>query len=225
MSGAKRKTYSRSRSRGGKRSKIGRANVSRISAVAPDQMIVTMRYCERINLVDGFVKFGQYKFRAGSIFDPNQTAVGHQPMGHDEWATLYQQYRVIGSSCEVLAVNADATEGAYICIVPSEGTTSYTDISTMIESPYAVYSQSGLEAATNGTRLKNPYMTTVKFKGDKAAMFDKDFAANMGTNPVSDWYWHIGVENAKGSANHDVDLLVIIEYKVLLWDRAQLTAS
>jgi len=30
-----------------------------------------------------------------SIFDPNYTGVGHQPYGHDEWATRYNQYAVI----------------------------------------------------------------------------------------------------------------------------------
>lgn len=41
-------------------------------------------------------------FNLGSIFDPDYTGVGHQPAFHDQWATLYNRYRVIGVRYKVI---------------------------------------------------------------------------------------------------------------------------
>ena len=39
--------------------------------------------------------------RMNSIYDPDYTTTGHQPMGRDQLAELYNRYRVLGFSYEV----------------------------------------------------------------------------------------------------------------------------
>lgn len=42
-----------------------------------------------------------YQFRANSVYDPDYALGGHQLMGFDQWAALYNHYRVISSKITV----------------------------------------------------------------------------------------------------------------------------
>lgn len=44
-------------------------------------------------------------FRTASLFDPDRTGAGHQPLFFDEMAAIYKQYRVLGAKCTVRFVN------------------------------------------------------------------------------------------------------------------------
>lgn len=44
-------------------------------------------------------------FRTASLFDPDRTGVGHQPLFYDEMSAIYNQYRVLGAKCRVRFVN------------------------------------------------------------------------------------------------------------------------
>lgn len=52
---------------------------------------------------------GNYFFRANDAFDPNQTGVGHQPMGFDQMMLLFEQFYVLRAHIRVRAYN---TSGA-----------------------------------------------------------------------------------------------------------------
>jgi len=60
----------------------------------------------------GFASAGgdyTYIFRLNSLFDPDYTGGGHQPMGHDELATLYDNYQVTKVTWHVYSANLDDT--------------------------------------------------------------------------------------------------------------------
>jgi len=51
-----------------------------------------------------------YIFRLNSIYDFDYSGTGHQPMGHDQLATLYENYRVTGVRWQIKAFNCDAAD-------------------------------------------------------------------------------------------------------------------
>lgn len=56
-----------------------------------------MPYRSQLVLATGLANGCQrkaYVWRMNSLYDPDQTGTGHQPMAHDQWATLYKKYRV-----------------------------------------------------------------------------------------------------------------------------------
>lgn len=56
---------------------------------------VRLRYVETYNLTAAGANIGNYwAFRANSIYDPDYSYGGHQPMGRDVWASIYSEYRV-----------------------------------------------------------------------------------------------------------------------------------
>jgi hypothetical protein len=45
------------------------------------------------------------QYASNSIFDPNLTATGHQPLSHDQWSQFYQHYLVMGSKITIKVLN------------------------------------------------------------------------------------------------------------------------
>lgn len=46
-----------------------------------------------------------WSIRANSLFDPDRTNVGHQPLFYDEMCAIYNQYRVLGAKMKLRFVN------------------------------------------------------------------------------------------------------------------------
>lgn len=60
----------------------------------PATKTVALRYVENFTLDASASSSDSYVFSANSIFDPNVTGAGHQPMFRDNYAALYNKYRV-----------------------------------------------------------------------------------------------------------------------------------
>jgi len=62
----------------------------------PKQLFNTVRYVDwfTFNFTSGL---GTYVFSANSLFDPNTTGTGHQPLVFDQLAALYNHYTVLKS--------------------------------------------------------------------------------------------------------------------------------
>lgn len=73
----------------------------------PTRKIVQMVYGSNFSLTTGSVDlFGaERSFRLNSIYDPDFTTTGHQPYGHDTYATMYARYLV--KRCRVQATIFD----------------------------------------------------------------------------------------------------------------------
>ena len=75
----------------------------------PLTLNVKLKYFQSVVLdPTGGAQKASYVWRANSIYDPDYTGIGHQPMYHDEWARVYDHYDVIKSKCRVQAVNFDS---------------------------------------------------------------------------------------------------------------------
>jgi len=73
-----------------------RRNVS-LGLGFPKIVKMTHRYSETIRMVSsaGVPQF--QRFRANGMYDPNQTAGGHQPLFYDQMSVLYNHWKVIGA--------------------------------------------------------------------------------------------------------------------------------
>lgn len=106
----RRRTFKRRRSVRGRRSFRGKGKragvpgrVQRFKTISgrlvlPDRALVGMAYHTEFNIVSDTVlgtTTQWYTFRLNSIFDPDLTSTGHQPVGHDQMALFYNYYRVL----------------------------------------------------------------------------------------------------------------------------------
>lgn len=205
---------------------------SRISGKSVDGvplgMRVTMKYAEHFSHSSGVTGYGENVFRAGSLFDPNLTGVGHQPLGHDEWSNIYQRYRVLGSKIEVKYANksklaAGTLQEPLTCALVLTGSSTLIS-GTDLASEYPVNTVAFIGRNNASKTLTLPYTTAWKNTGDPAAKNESDYSATFGSNPVRDSYYHV-ISQVVGSTNIDSKILVIITYDVWIFDPKQLTQS
>lgn len=65
----------------------------------PNTKFVTHKYVETVYIGPGSAGlYTSYAFNANSLFDPNNTGFGHQPMFRDQMANEYSYYTVLRSS-------------------------------------------------------------------------------------------------------------------------------
>lgn len=83
----------------------------------PPHKMYRLVYTDRINLnsADGIALTGaQHVYQLNSLFDPDFTAVGHQPYGFDALAVAYNRYKVVG--CKVELTLTDPTNDGLVCL-------------------------------------------------------------------------------------------------------------
>lgn len=187
---------------------------------------VTMRYCEHIQNIHSVLgSIGVQVFRCNSIYDPNYTGGGHQPMGHDFWATTYNHYMVTGATITVkmvpnTGVIAPCMGGIYV----TDGSGSpYNTPSSYIEAKRGIY------RVFNGSEGKP---VTMKYKFNTKKFFNvKDVKDNttrlgapFGANPTEDAYfnvWFLTLDLTNG----DVNAIITIDYNVVMGEPQDMVPS
>lgn len=76
----------------------------------PRNQYAHLRYCDMLSL-SGASTIDPFIFRANSIYDPQYSTGGHQPLGYDMWLKLYNQYIVVKSRCKLTIAQVTSTAG------------------------------------------------------------------------------------------------------------------
>lgn len=219
---ARKKTYT-------KRSDYARKRAMVVQPRSPiaNAQIVHMRYADLVTLNAGAGTAASYVFAANDIFDPNVTGVGHQPMGHDEWATFYKFYRVIGAKCRV-TYTPQGTGNSYNAI----GTLAVSDNSTTTATASTVIERAGTRWGNIGTQGGRAALTLTKGFSAKKFFNVKDIRdtnttrALFGAAPNDTAFFHLSVFNPDGATdNLNINATVEIQYAVMLTERLALGQS
>lgn len=215
----RRKPYRRRRSARGRYLRKMTTKVFKTPLIS-DRIFVKLQYSE-IVLISGAVT-SEYVYRGNSVFDPNFTGVGAQPTGFDQWASLYENYRVHGSSPVMRVANLGTVATAITATpsVSSSGASTYLDtISTPFSRNRLIGPATGMGIGT----VKN-FMKTVKMVGEK--IFNNDnYAAGVTGNPTSSWFWILGFFSMDGATNMNISVEIKITYYTEFFKRKQLDQS
>jgi len=208
--------YSRSRSRGSTelqtRDGFARRGWAKPMSMSmyfdpfPRTMRAVLRYSETVNLDATALTPAHYVFRAGSIFDPNYTGVGHQPYGHDTYQSIYNHYRVVKSVCKI----SNASNGAnnIIGISLTDDVSVQLDYDTLREVKPTKFIP--LAGGRNPMTLSMEYNSAQSFPGQGQAT-----TALFGNNPAEEMYFDIWSQGNLTTNNPDaVAVAVCIEYYV-----------
>lgn len=199
-----------------------------VENIVPSRHMVNLTYVDTITLNPGIATATNYIYRANSIFDPDFTAVGHQPLGHDQWAAFYDHYTVVGARMNVKFVsNLETVQGNAICgIHMKDNSTTIPDIRPLLEQPKSNY-----KILTNGdaggTVSVNQNFSSKRFFGLKDVVDNRALiGAAFGANPTEDAYFHIYAAGTNAFVDSGtVDCIVTIDYVVMLTERKSLPVS
>lgn len=155
----RRKLYKRKYKR--KSNRIQTSVIRAPASIVADRTIVKLKYSETVAHNFGALT-GAYYFNANSLFDPNRSGTGHQPMGFDELSGLYNRYRVRGVSLKMTV--GDCSTPVMIAIHAINGSAGAPTYDDAAEQPYA---KSMTVSATGGADLKSKslYMDMKKLLG------------------------------------------------------------
>lgn len=120
----------------------------------PDRYRFNLRYVQYHQLDPASTTFAKQTFFVNSLYDPDYTGTGHQPMGYDQLTPLYNRYVVTGAKITTSfeTSSASMTTGTTVGITVHEGGSFYAsasqDVETLIEQGKTTYKMLGV--ATGG---------------------------------------------------------------------------
>lgn len=198
----------------------------------PDRTYVTLKYNEDISLgISAGGLMSNYLFRCNSIFDPNQSGVGHQPLGHDQYANFYKKYMVVASTITCTfksfdnseTTNADGsnyTVGISTIQDPSGATTSTTEF---MENNRTTYSNVCAQAPYTMVHKK---FDPIDFFGLDSILDNEKYGADFGSNPEQQAFWQIGVfQPTAPTTSGRMYVNVAIKYTLALRERVNVGGS
>lgn len=191
----------------------------------------TLKYCEEISINAGIAAVATYVFRANSLFDPNFTGVGHQPMGFDEWMARYARYAVISSTLTMRYVTETTSNATpcYFCIAQTATGSVYSGVTPTLlleNKDHSAVKQGGLiyhYNTNNNNKVSSRWSARKWYR--RSAVSDYDLQADSGSNPNEVCFFECCAASVAGNDPATHSFLVTIYFKCAFFDPLTLAQS
>lgn len=179
-----------------------------------DRYFTKMRYSENVQLTLSLpnVLYG-YQYRS-SIFDPDYTGSGHQPLWHDQFYLLYEKYRVYGVKYSITLKTGSAVDLTTIYVKYNQSSAQDTNQYTLRERGDG---KGRILAGPQGAPTHfSGYMSVAKVFGlsKKEFIADDSFVSIQGDNPPKTAFLQIYGSTVGGSTliSASLDLVYYVEF-------------
>lgn len=190
----------------------------------PTRLITNLKYSDI--MIQAALAAGpgviDYKFNLNSLFQPNITGGGHQPMGHDQLATLYENYRVFSTKFKIIVAPHIGESNVIVATALTNSNTSYTVPTNAAESTFGkikmatFYEPAVVVGSIDLAKLNG--RSTIAYQADDETQ------GLMTASPAETLELHVVISNSSGSSQ-TVDLSIILEYHCELFNPVQLGQS
>lgn len=197
-------------------------NITRMYGGFPKTLRTVIRYSSEVIIpaIGVTPAASWYAFRANSIYDPDMTGIGHQPMGRDIFDQVYKTYTVLGSKCKVTYSPASSANGAVIVGLRIEdnaaGLPAITASGLMEQGggKYKVLNTNTLSGYAGFPPTLTAYFSPKKYFGVKDVCDNPDLSADQGGNPSKAAYYLIWQATDLPDTIDAMRVLVSIDYIV-----------
>ncbi len=162
-----------------------------IAAAQSPWIKLSMKYSDTFDVTLLTTGVSDQVYRANSLFDPDRTNTGHQPMSFDQYFPIYNRYHVYGFSWRIHCSSAaDPYHMACGIVNGAEVFTSATDFRTFREGPRVIdrTASFGGPAITLSGHHK---LNTFNGVSMQAYLTDDRFGSIVTTNPTEIIDFHI----------------------------------
>lgn len=196
--------------------------------LVPTSRVVRMRYFDTITLNPPAATNAEYFYRANDVFDPDKTGTGHQPMGLDQLlGVFYNHFTVLGSKIHAKFISNSASSGN-TCIV---GCYLDDDIA-LITNPLQLLENGKTSYKIMGSLDSNKAVANIR-KGFSAKKFftvsalkgNALYQGDVGSSPTEQAYFHLFATASNQGDAAAFNVVVHIDYIVLLTERRSLGMS
>lgn len=149
-----------------------------------------MGYGQVINLDLSSTGGAENAFRLNSLFDPDFTGVGTQPVGFDQWSGLYNRYRVHSCKVHVEFISSGTTLGAICGVSIRRDSTVSNQYQDLVGEPYTVWTGVGSAQAGPGCIHTGASVREIYGIGNSSFM-DEDYSASISGSPSRIVYGHV----------------------------------
>lgn len=182
----------------------------------PARFRTKLRYTDTVSMsvVAGALK--EYAYNCNGLFDPNRSGVGHQPMFFDQYMTIYNKYKVIGSKINVKIFQGTAAipEIQCILIVNDDNTVApAVDINQLIE--WGLLNSTKMLGGYYGPTIPqqmNSRWSLRRYFKDK--YFDDSLIGSASANPTDESCYIIAFQALDRSSNVNLSFQVTVDYIV-----------
>ncbi|WP_445779495.1 hypothetical protein [Shewanella sp.] len=205
-----------------------RKDIVNLGTTIPDTTVVRLKYCDDLTITVPNSPVGtNYLFRCNSIFDPDFTGTGHQPLGHDQWSQFYERYVVTKATLTATfkstygEVNQPTNVG--VCLIANTSA-AITSADNFAENNRTTY---GYVCRDLGmTRITKVFKPN-DFFGNENIIDDDEKGALFGANPIDGAYWQLKMWHPSQGFPVAAPLFVnvAITYECVLRERKELVGS
>lgn len=204
----------------------GPGTVTAIKALAvPDRMLLKLPYYEAIKWSGNTAAF--YDWNLNSIYDPNRTGVGHQPLGYDQWKSFYNRYRVYGVTVRFSATNlADVPVRVGIIGDNLASGSAYLSDQSKFEQPHMKTFILGSAQGMN-TKTFKTFFSCARIQGSPKSRYNSDnqFQSQWESSPVETICGHVIGASLDGQTALNVMWDIHMIFHIEAFDRLQLGLS
>lgn len=190
----------------------------------PKKMCITLTYYDSQTLTSTAGAVTNYQFSCNSIYDPNTTGTGHQPLYRDQMAAIYNHYTVIGSRCQysVMGTATNNLPGALCAFINDDTTTLEASPFLNAERPRARLSLLG---AGGDHAIRGTLNWSAKKAFGKGVLSNTELATPVGQNPGESEYFSFQYRTVDFSTTTSVHLIVKITYIVVFNELQDIASS
>lgn len=180
----------------------------------------------------------ELQFRGNSVFDPDKSGVGHQPMGFDQWSAFYDHYYVKSVEATVYFESVASGKGpSQVLLTPSRSNTSPYAGSVgqdliwerYYSAPHGHHMRVGTHALLTSSGVSNGGPKTIKGKWYTKEMlpnYDPDEAsAAVTANPTDEYYLYLDVVFPLTISDSTFYMYIVLKYDVMFSEPKLLGSS
>lgn len=166
----------------------------------------------------------QLTYRGNDIFrpDPSSAGANHQPLGFDEWKTLFLRYEVLACACKTRIINIQTTSPIQWCVYPTWDPQTLS-FNSAVAQPYSKRSFCDTLGSGSAQSTVNTYMSTHKLLGRSPA--GDSYTAIISGSPSKTWIWRYQFENPELADVLDFEVQQSLTYYVRFYERQALVNS
>ncbi|AXH77736.1 MAG: putative capsid protein [Circoviridae sp.] len=193
----------------------------------PSQLRTTLRYhATNLALNPGAAGITSLiNFRANDCYDPEASAIGHQPVGFDQLMAFYTRGHVIGSKIRAIFQNTDDSNEAIVGIAIRHTTAAVGSKNEMMENGACVETMLTRVSGSKGLTTLRHGVDVGKWMGKRNVLDEESLYFTASATPSDQVYYTLYAHPNSTVDTGIVGLVVTIEYDVIFSERAVLAIS